>query len=327
MEHARMKTRITPQIICASAAVALAALNTAATADSFAQDRKAILALAGDFKVVFDFRETLTLAPDSKPSEAHHSEAWERVILLADDGEFISFQHLLLVGEGEDPQVVKHWRQEWRYQDTEILDYQGHNTWKPRKLTKREAAGTWSQTVYQVDDSPRYEGYGVWRHLPDYSAWESNETWRPLPRREEKRHDYDVLAGRNRHAVTPTGWTHEQDNAKLALRGERPQVIAREIGVNTYTRLSGADFSPVAAYWEKNAAFWELVRKAWDDQLPHRNEVMHIKEDGGRPLWRDLAVLAKRVEKGEVALGDAADAAVRATLMASVEIRPDSVRP
>ena len=31
-----------------------------------------------------------------------------------------------------------------------------------KKLTKKESKGKWIQKVYQVDDSPRYEGIGTW---------------------------------------------------------------------------------------------------------------------------------------------------------------------
>nr|WP_286803404.1 DUF6607 family protein [Acinetobacter sp. UBA2063] len=72
------------------------------------------------------------------------------------------------------------------------------------------------QTVWQVDDSPRYAGLGRWTKDNGVTEWTSNETYRPLPRREHTiRNDYDVIIGTNRHALTATGWVHEQDNIKF----------------------------------------------------------------------------------------------------------------
>jgi hypothetical protein len=69
-----------------------------------------------------------------------------------------------------------------------------------------------------VDDSPRYAARGRWQHAAGVSTWISDETWRPLPRREfSVRKDYDVLVGTNRHTITPTGWVQEENNVKLAL--------------------------------------------------------------------------------------------------------------
>ena len=65
--------------------------------------------------------------------------------------------------------------------------------WGYRKLSKALAAkGTWTQKVFQVDDSPRYEGYATWVHVDGRHYWDS-QTDGPLPRREySKRSDYNV---------------------------------------------------------------------------------------------------------------------------------------
>jgi hypothetical protein len=84
------------------------------------------------------------------------------------------------------------------------------------RIPSNKKTGSWSQSVYQVDDTPRYQGYGNWIHLPNFSSWEGNETWRPLPRREySTRSDYDVMIGTNIQTITPTGWVHEQNNKKV----------------------------------------------------------------------------------------------------------------
>ncbi|MBX7259780.1 MAG: hypothetical protein K1Y02_25725 [Candidatus Hydrogenedentes bacterium] len=260
--------------------------------DAFEQDRKAILAMAGKFKVTFDFRETLTLDPSTTPSKHDETEGMELVLVLEDRGGFISLQHLLVVDD-DKPVVIKHWRQDWQYQDQVLHEFAGHLTWKPRHVTPEEVRGTWSQTVFQVDDSPRYEGFGAWRHVGGYSYWESNETWRPLPRREHTvRKDYDVLVGRNRHAITPTGWTHEQDNSKMVLRDGERRIIARESGLNTYVRDDAYDFSAAQAYWDKTSPFWKQVREVWAG-LYAKGVPLHIEgnsADGA--LWRDVVRMA-----------------------------------
>ncbi len=251
---------------------------------SFEQDRKSILAMAGDYEVTFDFHETLrfdTAAPVSKPDV---TTAKEVVVLVEDRGDFISLQHLLLVGGG---QVIKHWRQDWQYEDKVIHEFRGHLTWEPVSLSDEAARGTWTQTVYQVDDSPRYEGIGKWVHVADYSYWDSTETWRPLPRREyTQRDDYDVLVGRNRHSITKNGWVHEQDNYKLRLRDNAKQAIARETGINTYEHATGQDFAVAYDYWKKTAPFWADVRKAWTAEYRENRPFHMIGDDNKDSLWR-----------------------------------------
>lgn len=234
------------------------------------KDRAAILAMAGEYKVTFDFKETVGMQPGYELHDAYHSEASEFVEVLEDAGDFISLQHILVVknrSTGNDI-VVKHWRQDWTYQDTNLLAFQGNLTWKNVELSPEEVKGTWSQAVYQVDDSPRYESFGKWQHLGDRSAWQSAETWRPLPRREySKRSDYQVLVARNRHTITPTGWLHEQDNQKLVLddAGQPQTILAHETGLNVYERTDEVDFAAGEKYWEQTAAYWQAVRDIWAD--------------------------------------------------------------
>ena len=84
-----------------------------------------------------------------------------------------------------------------------------------KKLDKKDVKGQWTQKVFQVDDSPRYEGSGYWVHLDQKSYWE-NTTSAPLPRREyTKRNDYNVTERGNRQEITSTGWVHDQNNKKI----------------------------------------------------------------------------------------------------------------
>jgi hypothetical protein len=243
----------------------------------FERDRRAILAMAGGFRTSFDFLEVVGLVPGFTPDRPYQSWATELVRVVEDRGTLIRLQHVLVMtfrtadGATEGPVVVRHFRQDWRYEDTELLVYRGRNTWERERRPKRAVRGTWTEAVFQVDDSPRYEAVGRWRHFGNASSWESETTWRPLPRREfSVRKDYDVLVGTNRHTITPTGWVQFEDNRKVALadvgtsRAADP-VLAEEVGVARYERVVGVDWSAGERYLERTEPFWTEVRAAWDE--------------------------------------------------------------
>jgi hypothetical protein len=241
----------------------------------FERDRRAILAMAGPYRVSFDFLEVLRFDPALKPDAPYQSWGTEYVFVAEDRGEFIALQHILVMrmrlkdGKISEPAVVRHWRQEWRFEPQTLLVYQGANTWARRPVAAEERRNGWSQSVLQVDDSPRYAASGRWEHGDSYSTWISNETWRPLPRREfSVRNDYDVLVGTNRHTITPGGWVQEENNLKVALDGSgraraSMPYLAREYGVARYERITGHDFSEGARYFERTEPFWAEVRGAW----------------------------------------------------------------
>jgi len=239
------------------------------------RDRRAILAMAGEYRVSFDFLEVVRYDPQLKPDAPYQSWGTEIVFVGEDRGDFISLQHILVMrvqlkdGQVSEPIIVRHWRQEWRYQPDSLLAYEGANTWARRALSVEQRRGAWVQSVYQVDDSPRYAAPGRWQHSDSFSTWISDETWRPLPRREfSVRKDYQVLVGTNRHTITANGWVQEENNLKLALdgpgkpRAEMPYV-AREYGFARYERIKEHDFGPGQSYFDRTEAFWAEVRAAW----------------------------------------------------------------
>ena len=250
------------------------ALQTEGLQD-FERDRLAILAMAGPYRVSFDFLETYPLTPDAPALDVpYQSWATEYVYVVEDRGDFISLQHIMVMffeheGEVVGPHVTKHWRQDWTWQDRDLHVYVGNRRWERRRLSEDEARGAWSQAVFQVDDSPRYEALGRWHHDGNLSYWQSETTWRPLPRREFSiRSDYQALVGSNRHVITPTGWIHEQENAKRRVPGPgeadtAPRYLSKEIGLNRYQRIRDHDFSAGDAYWEKTSPYWSEVRRAW----------------------------------------------------------------
>ncbi|QRO01242.1 hypothetical protein JRI60_20530 [Archangium violaceum] len=228
------------------------------------RDRAAILQMAGNYRVGFAFDETVGLSEGYTLHEPYRAKATEWVEVLEDTPRRISLQHVLVTERDGKRSTLKHWRQDWTFEDTTLLEFRGHRTWERRVLAPHEVTCTWSQAVYEVDDGPRYEGYGRWTHAHGVSAWQSEESWRPLPRREyTKRSDYDVLVTTNRHALTPTGWVHEQDSLKVVL-GPNPHALAREHGLNVYTRQpADAASTEASTAWKQTQGFWSEVRDEW----------------------------------------------------------------
>jgi hypothetical protein len=266
-------------------------------ATAFGRDRRAILAMAGTFRVAFHFEETFACTPGYELEPAYDESAVEVVRVIEDRGGFISLQHVLVVDhDSEEPLVVKHWRQDWSYEDTELVLFRGHDVWERLAVPAPEAAGTWTQAVHQVGDSPRYEGRGRWRHRGASSTWESEETWRPLPRREKRREDYHAIAARNAHTVTPEGWAHEERNQKLVLDedGAPLGVLAHEEGLNTYTRDPALELQIADDYWEGTAALWAEVREAWSEALSAHGR---YRIEGGRTT-NAFATLADEYREG-----------------------------
>ncbi|MBK2942475.1 hypothetical protein FKK50_27115, partial [Klebsiella pneumoniae] len=144
-----------------------------AAKDAFEEDRKTILAMAGDFKVTFDMQESTPWVEGYTPLERKISGGYESVRVIEDTGTRIVLQHLLVTGDEANPYVVKHWRQDWEYQPAAILAYKGGDTWEMTPVPEKMRAGRWSQTVYQVDDSPRYAGWGEWETTQGIRRWRS----------------------------------------------------------------------------------------------------------------------------------------------------------
>jgi hypothetical protein len=280
---------------------------------TFEQDREAILAMAGTFHVRFRFIETVAYTKGYEPKEKKTSGGHEVVRVIEDRGDFISLQHLLVarMKDGSDI-VVKHWRQDWQYEPKRVFDYVGGNAWKARNTTPAEVAGKWSQSVYQVDDSPRYAAVAAWRHADSMSEWTAPRAWRPLPRRDATtRDDYDVVSAVNRHAMTPKGWVHEQDNEKLVIKGGR-HVLVREIAYNTYDRFDDFNVQAADDYWAKTADFWAEIRNEWA-RFEAQDETFGLTIQGEpEELYGKVLEAADKVNEGEEATPDAVKDAIRA---------------
>lgn len=285
------------------------AATTSDQQQSFEQDRTAILAMAGDYRVTFDFTETVAFVEGYKLKDRYTTGGYESVRVIEDTGDFISLQHILVVG-GEEGFPIKHWRQDWRYEPASVLTFVGGNAWRQKAVSAADRKGKWSQVVYQVDDAPRYGALAAWSHENGASDWTPPAEWRPLPRRDAtKRDDYHAIKAVNRHAITPDGWVHEQDNSKLVLSGE-PQILAREIGVNSYLHSDEYDASIADAYWAKTGDYWAGVRQKWMALETANTEFGLTIQGEPEELYMKLLTLADAVSKGE----EQTDAAISSAL-------------
>ncbi|WP_374469120.1 DUF6607 family protein [Phenylobacterium sp.] len=302
---------MTTRRACFALAAALALLPAAAAQAAERPpeaDRRSILAMAGDYRVRFDMRETVPFLADYTPLEPKRSGGFEAVRVIEDRGDFISLQHLLVVeGEDDKPVVVKHWRQDWTYEPKEVLVYESSGRWTLKPVSAAERRGAWSQTVWQTDDSPRYGGVGRWAYDHGVARWQGGETLRPLARRDAVRHPpYTWYVGVNRHALTPAGWVHEQDNAKVGLRDGRPVTYVHEVVVNTYARNAGFPVAAADTYWARTKDYWSQVRLAWDEAVRSRRGVAVREEaENGSMTGPRLMGLADEIAEGRTATAQA----------------------
>ncbi|WP_405202313.1 DUF6607 family protein [Dokdonia sp. LLG6352-1] len=255
-------------------------LQTTAQTNKKELDKEAIKKMCGCFEVTFNFAETFNYSNDSlyKPSKNKVSKGLEWAQLVTDKGDQIEIQHLLQVGSPEQPMIVKHWRQNWLYEITNLYSYNADNVWTYESKSADEVAGQWTQKVYQVDDSPRYEGSATWVHVDGKSYWE-NTANAPLPRREyTTRSDYNLTVRGNRQEITPYGWVHDQDNSKVVrTANQEDQVIAKEKGYNTYKRVDDSKCAAAAQWWVDNKEKWALVRAKWDE-VYNKNKDLHLEQ-------------------------------------------------
>ena len=250
------------------------------------KDRLAILSMVGEYRVGFEFLETFGSENNYKLDKPYQSWGTEMVVVIKDEPNFISLQHIMMMyfkdenGSTTGPYIQKHWRQDWTYEDESILNYKKNKIWENSQVS--EIRNTWSQTVYQVDDSPRYESYGEWVHSKSASRWVSQSTPRPLPRREfSVRDDYDLLLGLNKITIMSWGWVMEEINEKIIIPNN---YLGSEYGVARYQRISNYDFKPAHDYWDKTKNYWSIVRDKWSEVLS-KKKVCLLESYEGKPLY------------------------------------------
>ena len=244
------------------------------------QDINAIKSMCGCFEVSFNFSETFNYVNDSLyvPSGNKIESGLEWAQLVIDEKDQISIQHLLQVGNPSNPYIVKHWRQDWTYENQNLYNYEGDNKWFYLNKRKKDIKGQWTQKVYQVDDSPRYEGSGTWVFVDNKKYWE-NTTNAPLPRRENTiRSDYNVMIRANRLEITDNGWIHDQDNLKVIHHSNKNDIIiAKEKGYNFYKKVDNSRCKGASDWWKINQNKWSIVRTKWN-KIYSLNQDLHLKE-------------------------------------------------
>ena len=264
---------------------------TATAQNKQKQDAEAIKKMCGCYEVTFNFAETFNYTNDSlyKPSKNKIDKGLEWAGLVTDKDDKVSIQHILQVGNPAEPMVVKHWRQDWLFENTDFYMYNANNQWTFEEKKKKDVKGQWTQKVYQVDDSPRYEGSATWVHVDGKSYWE-NTTTAPLPRREyTKRSDYNLTMRGNRQEITDYGWVHDQDNDKVIREaGKEDIIIAKEKGYNTYAKVDDSRCAVAANWWKEHNEKWATVRAKWD-KVYGRNKDLSLEEKvDNKPLYKHL---------------------------------------
>jgi len=265
------------------------------TAVAFAQtaaEQKAVKSLCGCFEVDFKYAETFAADTAYKFHPRYNASGLEWVVAEESNPTKFVLQHLLLVS---DSMVIKHWREDWEFEKNDWLIFNHDATWKQVTGNRENTKGQWTQTVWEVDDAPRYQGSGNWISANGKYYWE-NTADAPLPRREyTKRKDYNVMQRTNRIVVTDNGWVHEQDNKKIIRKdGAADTYLAEEKGYNIYKRTDDSKCKVAAAYWEKHKQFWVAVRQAWQEILKDKTIVRLVPKVDGMLLYEQFDGLEKQ---------------------------------
>jgi len=251
------------------------------------KDRHAILSMIGEYRANFEFTEMYGAPTDYPLDIPYKSWGTEIILPISNMENMISLQHILVMymqnkdGGVQGPYVQKHWRQDWTYEDKNILVFEGDKRWVNENI--QNVNGTWSQAVYQVDDSPRYESYGLWKHEKGVSRWISDITPRPLPRREfSVRSDYNLISAINKISVMEWGWVMEEINDKI----QTPDTyIGSEYGVARYQKIQNYNFQPAYDYWDETKDYWNIVREAWSKILLNNDRICLKDKVDDNPLY------------------------------------------
>lgn len=259
------------------------------------QDREAIKSLAGFYKVTFNYAETFSPNDDYKFHERHRSSAKEWAVILEDSPKKIVIQHLLVMRG--DSMIIKHWREDWTYEDPQILAYDKNDTWKKVTLPANEIKGKWTQKVYQVDDSPRYQAIGTWVHVDGKHQWQSKSD-SPLPRREySERNDYNVLNRGNNLYLTANGWMFEQDNKKIIRSEKGDELLAMEKGLEEFVKTDPKSFGYAQQWWKEQENFWKDAREIWAATFAANDLIKLIPKVDNKLLYEQFFALGDQSVK------------------------------
>ncbi|MEI9810991.1 MAG: DUF6607 family protein [Bacteroidota bacterium] len=288
------------------AVAAILAITTQAQAQKDKQTappgRQNVEKLCGCFDVEFKYAETFSPDPNYKYHEREEiSGGTELVFPVEITDKKIVMQHLLVI---TDSMIIKHWREDWTYEDPTIWKYKGDKVWAKEQLKPEQVKGKWTQSVWEVSDAPRYQGTSEWINTDGQTFW-LNTADAPLPRREYSvRSDYNILKRTNRIVLTDSGWVHEQDNQKVIRGGGSDKLLVEEKGINSYKRLEDKQCAAAKAYWDKNKDYWTKVRKAWENYIATHNTIELKAQVDGKVLHDYLFELAKDYASARVKPAD-----------------------
>ena len=257
------------------------------------EDIAAIKSMCGCYEIDFNFAETFSPQKDYEYHDNYRAGALEYVFAVEESKDKIVLQHLLVVG---DTMIIKHWRQDWIYENRDLYTYDKNSTWNYQSLDAKSVKGQWTQKVYQVDDSPRYEGSATWIHADGKHYWESVAD-APLPRRERtKRSDYNVMVRKNRQEITEYGWVHEQDNQKVIRENGSDELLAWEKGWNTYSKTDDAKCAVAKEWWTNNSRYWADVRAVWDELFATQETIAINMKVDDKVLFQRLFGLGSHLD-------------------------------
>lgn len=261
------------------------------------QDKEALKDLCGCFAVTFNYAETFTNDTIHKKT-AHPMDNFavtEYEFPIEESPKKIVIQHLLVIPDGKGT-VIKHWREDWEFEKNVLWQYDKDKTWRKVQRKPSDVKGQWTQTVWEVDDAPRYQGTSEWVKTNNQLFW-LNTTDAPLPRREyTTRHDYNVMNRTNRIIVTPGGYMHEQDNKKIIRQdGHADSLLAEEKGYNNYVRLPDTACAQAKAFWSQaKSGFWTDVRNVWEQKMAASDAIQLVGKVNDKFLYEALDDIEKK---------------------------------
>lgn len=257
--------------------------------------------LCGCFDIEFKYAETFSPDGAYKFHEREELYATELALPIETSDKKISIQHLLVI---KDTMIIKHWREDWTYEQNYLWKYEGDKKWKKVELKPEQYKGKWTQTIWEVDDAPRYQGISDWVTTDGKTFWQST-TDAPLPRREYTvRSDYNILKRGNRLVLTDKGWTHEQDNEKLLVKDGSTKLIAQEKGYNIYKKAADKDCANAKTWWTNNVQFWTKVRAEWQTVLSSTNTIQLQNKVDNKLMLQHFDELSMQYSKKQITLDE-----------------------
>ncbi|MGB4775007.1 MAG: DUF6607 family protein [Daejeonella sp.] len=280
------------------------------------EDKKSIKSMCGCYEVSFKYAETFTTDTAYQLAKIPSAKAVEWVVLAEETPDKLVLQHVLSMGKSS----IKHWRQDWIYQNTNFYSFWKNASWKFTRLSADAVKGQWTQKVYEVDDQPRYEGSATWIHADGNHFWE-NTTDAPLPRREyTKRSDYNVLKRTNKHEITANGWVHDQDNLKVQRDDNgNDKILVAEKGINTYTKVDNTRCTAAKEKWDQSSAFWKDVRIVWDDIFKQNKDISLNKKVNDKLLYEPLFEMSDEFATKKLMAGKENQAKIEEVIMAYIK--------